>query len=407
MYGIVLDMNDALDLLDLAADAVAMVDPHTCTVDELTRAALSVQRHLDRMKGVHARILSAADAARVWQGSGARNIADWLAGRTNTSYGDAVSRVRLGEALDHSPELAEAVDNGEVTAASAEALHGTVTKPPASGDVKDLVAAVKGAGPREAKAAAEKFNEIHSAETDAEAEERRHGLRSVRSTPAADGMVTTTVVLPALSSREFINAISHVAGKPSEGDGRTTEQRLADGLVQLCRAYAKGEVRGGREKPTILITIDAASFAGATNEPGVTAHGDRIPAHVVRHLAEHANLQRVLHAGAIILDLGREIRYATEAQYRALVARDGGCRWEDCHIPAAWCEIDHLLAWEDGGPTDVSNLAMWCTHHHHEKHRPGVTVLGHPGEGGNLRLRLADGTIINCPPRGRTTEAAA
>jgi hypothetical protein len=405
MFCSVLNMHDALALLDLAADAVAMVDPQLCTVGELADAALAVQRHLDRMKGVHARIVSAADSARVWQGSGARNMADWLAGRTNTSYGDAASRVRLGEALDRSPELAQAVEQGDVTAASAETLHDTITKPPAGGDIKDLVQAVKGAGPRDAKAAAETFREIHSSETDAQAEERRAALRSVRSTPATDGMVTTTVVLPSLWSREFHNAISHVAGKPGgEGDTRTTEQRLADGLVQLCRAYAKGQVLGGREKPTILITIDAASFAGATNEPGVTAQGDHIPAHVVRHLAEHANLQRVLHAGAAIIDLGREVRYATDAQYKALLARDGGCRWSGCHIPGAWCEVDHLVPWEDGGSSDLDNMGLLCSHHHHEKHRPGVEVLGGAHD---LRLRLADGTIIDCPPRGRTAQAAA
>jgi len=331
-------------------------------------------------------------------------MADWLAGQTNTSYGDAASRVRLGEALDQSPELADAVANGEVTAATAEALHDAVINPPATADVRDLVNAVKGTGPRDAKAAAERFKEIHSTETDAQAEERRHQQRAVRSAPATDGMVTTTVTLPSLQSREFHNAISHVAGKPCEGDGRTTEQRLADGLVQLCQAYAKGQVLGGREKPTILITIDALSFAGATDEPGVTAHGDRVPAHVVRHLAEHANLQRVLHAGALILDLGREVRYASEAQYRALVARDGGCRWPGCHIPAAWCEADHLRAYEQGGHTDLANLVLWCSHHHHEKHRPGVQVLGTVDD---LRLQLANGTVIHCPPRGRTAAAAA
>ena len=121
---------------------------------------------------------------------------------------------------------------------------------------------------------------------------------------------------------------------------------------------------------------------------------------MVRHLAEQANLQRVLHAGAMVLDLGREVRFATEAQYRALVARDGGCRWEECHIPAAWCEVDHLRAFEDGGTTDLINMALWCSHHHHEKHRPGVQVLG---DAHDLRLRLANGTIVHCPPRGNAT----
>ncbi|MDO8365072.1 MAG: DUF222 domain-containing protein [Actinomycetota bacterium] len=393
-------MRTALDLLDLATDAVAMIDLHTLTVDELADGALGLQRHIDRVKALHAHVVCAADAARVWQGSGARNMADWLAGRTNTSYGDAASRVRLGEALGRSPELAEAVAKGEVTAATAEALHDAITTPPADADMNELIEAVKGTGPRDARAAAESFKDEHSPETAQEAEERRHQQRSVRSAPAADGMVTTTVTLPTLQSREFHSAIAHVAGKPHEGDTRTTEQRLADGLVQLCEAYAKGQVLGGREKPTIIITIDAASFAGATNEPGLTAHGDRIPAHVVRHLAEHANLQRVLHAGAVVLNLGREVRYATEAQYRALVARDGGCRWPGCHIPAAWCEADHLQAYEQGGATDLFNLVLWCSHHHHEKHRPGVQVLGDVHD---LRLRLSDGTLVHCPPRGHTT----
>ena len=401
MFYILIDMRDTLDLLDLAADAVAMLDLSVLSVDDLALGALGLQRHIDRMKALHAGVVNAADSARVWQGTGARNMADWMAGATNTSYGEAASRVRLGEALDQSPELADAVQKGEVSADSAEALHDAVTRPAPNGDIKDLVDAVKGTGPRDAKAAAERFKEINSPETDEQAEERRYQKRSVRSTPATDGMVTTTITLPSLESREFHNAITSVAGKPSKGDERTTEQRLADGLVQLCRAYAKGQVLGGREKPTILITIDALSFAGDTNEPGVTAHGDRIPAHVVRHLAEQANLQRVLHAGAMILDLGREVRFATDAQYRALVARDGSCRWLECHIPAAWCEVDHLVPFEDGGRTDIDEMVLWCSHHHHEKHRPGVQVLGNAND---LRIRLANGTVIDCPPRGKCAE---
>jgi len=119
-------------------------------------------------------------------------------------------------------------------------------------------------------------------------------------------------------------------------------------------------------------------------------------------IKEHTFDKRVLHAGALILNLGREVRYATETQYRALVARDGGCRWPGCHIPAAWCEVDHLQAYEDGGATDLDNLVLWCSHHHHEKHRPGVQVLGTVAD---LRLRLANGTVVHCSPRGHTTRS--
>ena len=65
------------------------------------------------------------------------------------------------------------------------------------------------------------------------------------------------MILPELEHRQFMNAISHVAGDWDANDTRTPAQRLADGLIQLCQAYAAGTVTGGREKPTILIGCSA------------------------------------------------------------------------------------------------------------------------------------------------------
>ena len=396
-------MRSALNLCDQATTALARVDLNTATPQTLALGALGIQRHIDRMKALHATVLTAADNAKVWEGSGARNIADWLASNTNTAYGDAVGRKKLADALNNSPELADAVANGDISAATAEAVADTINNPPADANLGELVGAVKGAGPRDAKAAAERWKDIVSNETEEEREDRRHQQRSVRSSAPTDGMVTTTVVLPILQSRQFMNALTHVAGKPCENDLRTTEQRLADGLVQLCVAYAKGQVTGGREKATILITIPVDGFTGDSNEPGVSAHGDRIPAHIVRRIAEDANLQRLMATGTHILELGRSVRYATDEQYKALAARDQGCRWPGCHIPAAWCEIDHLIPDTNGGATNLDNLAMWCTHHHHEKHRPGAKVHGNAHK---LRIQLANGTMVDCPIPRRQAAAA-
>ena len=401
-----LDMRNTLTLCDQTVDALARVDLTAATPQSLALGALGIQRHIDRMKALHARVLTAADQAKVWQGTGARNIADWLASNTNTSYGDAVGRKKLADALDKSPALADAVAKGEISAATAETLHDTIANPPAGADIGELIDAVKGAGPRAAKAAAELWKDIVSNETEEQREERRYQSRSVRSSAAVDGMVTTTVHLPVLQSRQFINAISHIAGTPTKHDARTTEQRLADGVVQLCVAYAKGQITGGRERPTILITIPVDGFTGDSNEPGTTSYGDRIPAHIVRRIADNANLQRIMATGTHILNLGRSVRYANDDQYKALVARDRGCRWPGCEIPAAWCEIDHLIAYSAGGPTDIDLLALWCTQHHHEKHRPGVKIHGNTH---NLQLELANGTIIDCrlPQQQQRTQAAA
>ena len=406
MYAIILHMNDALDLCDRAADAVAAAlgDGSQFDAQGLRSTALGMQHHIDRMKVHQAKVLHEAERVRAWEGTGARNIADWLAGKTKSSRAEAKNKAKLGEALKKSKELDDAVGNGELSPDAAAQLHDAVTNPPDGADIGELVNAVKGATPDEARDAAARWKELNSNDSPEAVEDRRFQKRSITSGPTLDGMVNTHVTLPVLQHRQVINAISHAAGKPCDGDQRTNAQRLADGLIALCDAYAKGEVKGGREKPTILITFTADAYSGNTNEPGVTAQGDPIPAHIVRHIAEYANLHRVLLAGSKVLDLGRDVRYATDDQYKALVARDGGCRWNGCTIPAGWCEVDHLQAWDDGGPSNLDNEALWCTFHHHEKHRPGVQVLGNAN---NLRLRLANGQTINCPPnRPRMTAAA-
>ena len=90
------------------------------------------------------------------------------------------------------------------------------------------------------------------------------------------------------------------------------------------------------------------------------------------------------------------VRLAAEGAAVALVARDGGCRWLGCHIPAAWCEIDHLQPYAAGGATDLDSMVLLCSHHHHEKHRPGVQVIGNAH---SLLIRLANGTVIDCALR--------
>ncbi|MFM7253289.1 MAG: hypothetical protein ACKO27_09540, partial [Ilumatobacteraceae bacterium] len=51
----------------------------------------------------------------------------------------------------------------------------------------------------------------------------------------------------------------------------------------------------------------------------------------------------------------------------------------------------------------LDNLVLWCSHHHHRKHDAGVEVLG---DAHHLQLRLADGTVIDCPPHGGIVQTA-
>jgi Domain of unknown function (DUF222) len=52
-------------------------------------------------------------------------------------------------------------------------------------------------------------------------------------------------------------------------------------------------------------------------------------------------------------------------------ARNPRCTAPGCGRPAAKCEADHTLAWEDGGITCECNLSPLCKHHHIVKHLKG------------------------------------
>lgn len=74
--------------------------------------------------------------------------------------------------------------------------------------------------------------------------------------------------------------------------------------------------------------------------------------------------QVVLNDEGRILRLGVPDRCFTGWQRRAIILRDGGCIIPGCHIPAAWCEIHHVVPDVQGGPTHTDNGVLTCWFHH-------------------------------------------
>ncbi|HAP74951.1 MAG TPA: hypothetical protein DCR14_02610, partial [Acidimicrobiaceae bacterium] len=150
-------METALARLSTTVDDVAGIV--LCGLDRslLTTVVVELQVVIDRLTLIHAQVVTEADRAGVWAGSGARSMADWLAQQTNTSWRDAQDRVALGDAADTCPALAAAVGSGELSAKSALELADAVRE--GVGDTAELVDAVKGSNPRAARAASNKWRD--------------------------------------------------------------------------------------------------------------------------------------------------------------------------------------------------------------------------------------------------------
>lgn len=127
--------------------------------------------------------------------------------------------------------------------------------------------------------------------------------------------------------------------------------------------------------------------------PHELAATDLTPAARRRLLCDATVARLLLGPDSVPLDLGRATRTASPSQRAALVARDRGCTWPGCDRPPAWAQAHHLVFWEHGGPTDIENLMLLCSHHHHAVHDRGFSVTRRPD--GTLHFTRPDGTQLS------------
>lgn len=113
------------------------------------------------------------------------------------------------------------------------------------------------------------------------------------------------------------------------------------------------------------------SWAGLARD----GFGTALSPAVARRLACDAEvIPVVLGSAGEPLDVGRARRLATAGQRAVLAIRDGGCPFPTCTAPIAWTRAHHVVHWADGGPTDLTNLALLCDRHHRLVHARGFTA---------------------------------
>ena len=59
----------------------------------------------------------------------------------------------------------------------------------------------------------------------------------------------------------------------------------------------------------------------------------------------------------------------TVCQLRAVEVRDRTCTNRYCDVPAERCEVDHVVPWALGGPTEVDNGQLACGYHNRLRER--------------------------------------
>jgi uncharacterized protein DUF222/HNH endonuclease len=172
-----------------------------------------------------------------------------------------------------------------------------------------------------------------------------------------------------------------------------TNAEAFSALVETARARGPTSTSGG-ERYLVNVHVDAASLAGGDGR----CHLDDGPAlapQAARKLACDAQLVRVVEADGEVLSVGRKTRSIPPALRRALLTRDGQCRFPGCER-RRFLDAHHVVHWADGGETSLRNTLLLCRSHHDLLHEGGFTIR--PGPDGELRFRSPYGFILESSP---------
>ncbi len=164
--------------------------------------------------------------------------------------------------------------------------------------------------------------------------------------------------------------------------------------------------RPGRPEFVVVIDADAPGHSGPVGEFSIPVE---IPARVLATLAGDADIHTVVVRNGIVLhapgelDLGRTTRLANRAQRRALRGLYRHCAIPGCTVAYDRCKLHHIIWWRNQGRTDLDNLLPVCSIHHTKIHNDGWVIELGPNR--QLTLTLPDGTTHTTGPPGRRTAA--
>ena len=189
---------------------------------------------------------------------------------------------------------------------------------------------------------------------------------------------------------DAIAAVIDAKAKPlTADDDRPVGQRQAEALADVCGyVLDHGDVpECGGKRPHMNVLIRLEDLQNRARAACLDFGGTVSPESLRMLCCDAAVVPIVMDGKGQPLDVGRITRTIPDGLRRAVAARDRGCAHPGCGRPASWTECHHILPWEQGGETKLSNLVLLCKVHHRQIHSSGWSV------------RIRDGLPEFIPPK--------
>lgn len=333
------------------------------------------------------------DASGLWEVEGFTSMASWLRTRAKATPGDARRTTTTAALVRRCPALRVAWEDGELSSGQVAVVSANVSERAADlfeEHAPEVVPLVVGLDLRDTTTVMRSW---------AQAADDALGGPDPEDDPVGkahlscllEGRARMDVTFDRDAHALVLAALRTAESRDAEGEERTPAQRRHDALLDVCRHFLDHQTSriGGRHRPHLNAVIDVAELVDG--KAGRTLEGIPLSAAELQRIACDCNVHRVIRDGrSSILDYGRATRTIPPAVYTALVLRDLGCRFPGCDRPGSWCDGHHVRPWQVGGRTDLSNLVLLCSRHHHLIHEKGW----------ELKL-LPSATVEVTDPQGR------
>ena len=318
-------------------------------------------------------------AARERHGDGGAGV---LAQTAGLSRKEAAGQVKTAQRLQVLPDVQRAVEDGRVSFANARVLADASekTSPEAvSGDCELLAKASSLPADQFAREASRWSAQRKADSTEADWQRLRR-RRRLRIWDGDDGMVHLRGEFDPVAGAKLRKRLCEQAEafrrgdrKHADGEERCHDQRMADALEALTADGTGGGANRRTGRRADISIVQHLSPDG-TRDFAEIAGGAVIPQSVLEeHMCNAAVAGIVFSDKGVPLWHGHTKTIATEAQFRALIAKYGGCA--GCGAPPLLCQAHHIRPVSQGGATDITNMIPLCWHCHHKVHHHNWKVV--------------------------------
>lgn len=360
----------------------------------------AVRRH-EQQAAVLALALRRLETSGEYAAEGAVSIGSWLRDQCRMTNRQAAGWIAHGRFIDRYATVAEAEVAGVLSHGQVDVIRRrcpSTLRPILDHQQADMVAnlAVRDIGETELFCHLwQQRAEAEVAETEPPAEPDRAFVMD----RADDGAFLGRFTLTEAGGIELEQALQTAGTWEGPDDTRTRAQRDADSVHDIAAFYNRNHDRSEikRRRPHVDLSLDWSTLAGY--HEAVTGAGRLLHHCTTETFLCDCILHKVLRDGQTLPTSYGRATYTVPAHlFRQVAARDGGCRYPGCNRPVNHTEAHHIHHWEHGGTTDLDNLTLFCSRHHHLVHRQDIQVKLLPTA--EVHFTWPDGKERSTQPRG-------